>query len=98
MLCFLSARRLKPGAYEKFRRAWEPERWPAEAKRAYHLRNKDDENVVVSFGFYEGTLADYERIRDGHGDDEGRLERMAKHVEETLLEGVFEVVDEVSPG
>jgi hypothetical protein len=97
MICFLSARRLKPGTYDDFRRAWEPERWPAEAIRAYHLRGQDDENLVVSFGLYEGSLADRERIRDGHGDGTGRLERLAQHVEQTLLEGVFEVVDEVEP-
>lgn len=98
MICFLSARRLKPGAYDDFRRAWEPERWPGEAIRAYHLRHSDDENVVVSFGLYDGELSDLERIREGHGDDEGRLERIGEHVDETLLEGVFEVVEEVSPG
>ena len=97
MICFLSARRLKPGAFDDFRRAWEPERWPPEAIRAYHLRGQDDENLVVSFGLYEGSLADRERIRDGHGDDAGRLKRIAEHVDETLLEGAFEVVDEVEP-
>jgi hypothetical protein len=97
MICFLSARRLKPGAYDEFRRAWEPERWPPEAIRAYHLRSSDDENVVVSFGLYEGSLGDRARIRDGHGDDAGRLERIGQHVEESLLEGVFEVVEEVEP-
>ena len=97
MICFLSARRLKPGAYEEFRRAWEPERWPSEAIRAYHLRSKDDENLIVSFGLYEGTMSDYERIRDQHGDDAGRLERISRHVEETLVEGVFQTVDELTP-
>jgi hypothetical protein len=97
MICFLSARRLKPGAYDEFRSAWEPERWPPEAVRAYHLRSSDDENLVLSFGLYEGTLADRARIRDGHGDDAGRLQRIAEHVDETLLEGAFEVVEEVEP-
>ena len=97
MICFLSARRLKPGSFDEFRRAWEPERWPPEAIRAYHVRSSDDENLVVSFGLYEGSLADRERIRDGHGDDAGRLQLIAEHVEETLLEGVFEVVEEVEP-
>ena len=97
MICFFSARRLKPGAYEDFRRSWEPERWPPEAIRAYHLRSSDDENLVVSFGLYEGSVADRDRIRDGHGDDQGRLERLSENVEETLLEGVFEVVEEVEP-
>lgn len=97
MICFLSARRLKPGAYENFRAAWEPERWPQGAVRAYHLRHKDDENVVVSFGLYEGSLSDLDRIREGHGDDPARLERIAEHVDDTLVEGVFEVVEEVEP-
>jgi len=34
MICFLSARRLKPGAYDDFCQAWEPEHWPPEAIRA----------------------------------------------------------------
>ena len=97
MICFLSARRLRPGAYDDFRRAWEPERWPPEAIRAYHLRGEDDENLVVSFGFYEGTLADRDRIRDGHGEDEARLRRIGEYVEEIVLEGAFEVIDEVEP-
>jgi len=97
MICFLSARRLKPGSYEEFRRAWEPERWPSQAIRAYHLRHADDENVVVSFGLYEGGLADRERIRDGHGDDTARLKQIAEQVEETLVEGAFEVIEEVEP-
>ena len=73
------------------------ERWPAEAVRAYHLWSSDDENLVVSFGLYEGSLADRERIRDGHGDDAGRLKRIAEHVQERLVEGAFEVVEEVEP-
>ena len=77
--------------------SWEPERWPTEARRAYHLRHKDDENLIVSYGLYDGTLDDLDRIREGHGDDQGRLERMNEHVEETLVEGVFEVVEEVEP-
>ena len=92
MICFLSGRRLKPGSYGDFRLAWEPERWPPEASHAYHLRHKDDENVIVSFGLYEGTLADRGRIIEGHGGDERRLERIAERVEEA-----FEVVKEVDP-
>ena len=53
--------------------------------------------LIVSFGLYEGTLADLDRIREGHGDDEGRLERISEYVEQTLLEGVFEVVEVVEP-
>jgi hypothetical protein len=51
----------------------------------------------LSFGLYDGSLEDPDRIRSGHGDDEGRLARIDEHVEETLVEGVFEVVEEVDP-
>lgn len=61
MLCALSVRRLKPGAYEGFRRAWEPEEFPEGFTRAYHVRSLEDQNEVVSFGFYDRTMADLTR-------------------------------------
>jgi hypothetical protein len=59
MLCFLTVRKLKPGSYESFREAWDPgEDVPAGFTegftRAYHLRNLEDENEVISFGFLRG--------------------------------------------
>lgn len=96
MLCALSVRRLKPGAYDDFRRAWEPEEFPEGFTRAYHLRNLGDENQVVSFGFYDGTLEDLERIRDDQKEGE-RQNRMAEFIESTSVDAMFEVVEEVTP-
>ncbi|MFL5608413.1 MAG: hypothetical protein ACJ8AD_18305, partial [Gemmatimonadaceae bacterium] len=50
MLCLMSARRLKPGAFEQFRRAWEPDSddYPPGFQRAYHARNVRDEDEIVS--------------------------------------------------
>jgi heme-degrading monooxygenase HmoA len=96
MLCALSVRRLMPGSYEDFRRAWEPEEFPEGFNRAYHLRNLNDENQVVSFGLYDGTLEDLERIRDQQKEEE-RQSRMAEFVESTDVDAMFEVVDEVTP-
>ncbi len=96
MLCALSVRRLKPGAYEEFRRAWEPEQFPEGFTKAYHLRNLNDENQIVSFGLYDGTLEDLRRIRDEQKEEE-RQGRMAQFVESTDLDAMFEVVDEVTP-
>jgi predicted dehydrogenase len=96
MLCALSVRRLMPGSYEDFRRAWEPEEFPEGFTRAHHLRNLNDENQVVSFGFYDGTLEDLERIRDQQKEEE-RQSRMAEFVESTDVDAMFEVVDEVTP-
>lgn len=98
MLCALSVRKLKPGAYEDFRRAWEPEEFPEGFTRAYHIRSTEDENQVVSFGFYEGTMEDLDAIRDRQKEQQ-RQERMAEFIESTVIDGMFEVVDEVTaPG
>ena len=81
MLCFLTARRLKPESYDRFRQAQEPDEWPAGFLRAYHLRNFQDEDQVISFGLFEGTMEDYRGLR----------------VDSVLLYGVFEVIEEVVP-
>jgi hypothetical protein len=100
MLCFLTARRLKPGTFAEFRKAWEPDEWPSQFVRAYHVRDLTDENAVVSFGLFEGTAEDYRLLR---GDEraseieEERQREMSEFVQETVLDGVFEVIDEVTP-
>ena len=38
MLCVLTHRRLKPGTYEQFRAAWQPNEWWPAFRRGYHLR------------------------------------------------------------
>jgi heme-degrading monooxygenase HmoA len=103
MLCFLTVRKLNPGSYDAFRQAWEPEEGviPEGFTRAYHLRNLEDENEVISFGFFEGDPEDLERMR---GDEEFRsqrqaqVERINEHVESTGADGVYEVVEEVTLG
>jgi hypothetical protein len=100
MLCFLTVRKLKPGSYDDFRQAWEPEEWPEGFSRAYHLRNLEDENEVISFGFFDGGPEDLERMR---ADEEFRsvrerqLEEVNKHVESVGTDAVFEVLEEVKP-
>jgi hypothetical protein len=56
MLVMFSARRLKPGAWEQFRRAWEGDgEKPPGFQRAYHARNIRDEDEIVSFGLFDMT-------------------------------------------
>ena len=100
MLCFLTARRLKPGSYGRFRQAWEPDEWPAGFLRAYHLRNPQDENQVVSFGLFEGTMEDHRGLRADRAAsqvEDRRQREMAEVVDSVLLDGVFEVIEEVVP-
>jgi hypothetical protein len=100
MLCFLTARRLKPGSYGRFRQAWEPDEWPAGFLRAYHLRNPQDEDQVVSFGLFEGTMEDYRGLRADQAAsqvEDKRQREMAEVVDSVLLDRVFEVIEEVIP-
>jgi hypothetical protein len=97
MYAFLTVRKLKSGSYGDWRQAWQPDFWPEGSVKAYILRNVDDPDEVIAFGFYEGDF------RQARADDRlqemqrGRFERMAPHVESTGADGVYEVIEEVSP-
>ena len=100
MICTLTARRLKPGAYKDFRSAWGggeegrpegTERW----RRVYHCRDVEDENVVVSFGFFDGDQNELREAQEALGRDT-QVSSIDPYVEEVLLDGSYEVVEEVT--
>jgi hypothetical protein len=101
MICTLTARRLKPGAYDDFRAAWaddlneKPEladRW----NPVYMTRDVKDANVVVAFGFFNGSLAELRQAQREFGYGEA-VDRMSGYVEEVLLDGAYEVLEEKRP-
>ena len=100
MICTLTARRLKPGTYDAFRSAWDPGDRNQEAirrwKRIYHVRDVSDPNVVISFGLFDGSLEELREMqsRMARGD---QVDRVAPHVAEVLLDGSYEVVEELVP-
>jgi heme-degrading monooxygenase HmoA len=98
MIVMFSARRLKPGAWEAFRRAWDPaESMPPGFQRAYHARNIRDEDEVISFGLFDMTEEDYHRWRGEAAIEESqRVEDLSQFVESEYVSGVYEVIDEVS--
>ena len=63
MICFLTERRLKPGTWDDFRRAWEPDGPPPAGGRAYHVRDLDDPDHVISFGLFDVDRAHVEGMR-----------------------------------
>src|SRR3954451_8899998 len=68
MFCALTVRKLKPGTFEDFKRAFIPDDdvdAPAGWKRFYALQNVNDENEVITFGLFDGTL---EELRAGQQD------------------------------
>jgi hypothetical protein len=98
MLVFFTARRLKPGAWEQFRRAWDPgDEKPPGFQRAYHARNIRDEDEIISFGLFDMSKDDYHQWRGEVEETENkRVDAISAFVENEHVAGVFEVVDEVT--
>lgn len=97
MIVMFSARRLKPGAWEQFRNAWDPgEEKPPGLQRAYHARNIRDEDEVISFGLFDMTEDEYRQWRESADAQENqRVDRISAFVEAEPVSGVFEVVETV---
>jgi hypothetical protein len=97
MHAFLTVRKLKSGSYDGWRRAWEPDEWPQGSKKAYILRNVDDPDEIIAFGFFDTALETLRDDPDLRANQRARFERMAPHVESTGTDGIYEVIEEVTP-
>jgi heme-degrading monooxygenase HmoA len=97
MIVMFSARRLKPGAWEQFRQAWEPgDTMPPGVQHVYHARNIRDEDEVISFGIFDMTEDDYRRWRaENDAAENQRVDHISAFVQNQPLEGVYEVIDTV---
>jgi heme-degrading monooxygenase HmoA len=95
MIVMFTARRLKPGAWEQFRTAWDPgDERPPGFQRAYHARNIRDEDEVVSFGLFEMNEQDYRQWRgEADAEENQRVDRLSAFVEHEYVSGVYEVID-----
>src|SRR6185312_4614230 len=95
MIVMFSARRLKPGAWEQSRRAWDPgDAPPPGLTRAYHARNIRDEDEVISFGLFDMTEKEYHQWRESDDAEENqRIDRLSAFVENDHVSGVYEVID-----
>jgi hypothetical protein len=92
-----TARRLKPGAWEQFRHAWDPaDAKPPGFQRAYHARNTRDEDEIISFGLFDMTRDDYHRWREeADAEENQRVDHLSAFVENEHVSGVYEVIDVV---
>jgi heme-degrading monooxygenase HmoA len=96
MLCALTVRTLKPGAEEDFRQAFVPSEEmepPPGWQRFFALRNVADENEIITFGFFDGTLEEMRENQDRNEYDQRRA-AADRFVESVGTDGVFEVVEE----
>ena len=98
MICFLTERRLKPGTWDDFRAAWEPDEPPPVSVTAYHLRDMRDPDHVISFGLADAGVAEFKRLADDPKfaeQQKARFAAMAPFVAETGVDGIFEVIEVV---
>ena len=87
MLCILTVRRLKPGSYDDFRTAWQPDNWPAPIGEAVIMRNVEYPDEVVSYAYFDGTIEDLDALRDDPEflrGEEARLHRISEYEAEVL--------------
>ena len=96
MLCALTVRRLKPGTFEEFRKAFmrhaDPAAVPSGWVRFSMIRGIEDPDDVVCFGFFDGTL---EEMRSAG--QEGYAEQMADiapYVASVGTDAIFDVVED----
>jgi len=97
VIVMFSARRLKPGAWDQFRRAWDPgENMPPGFQRAYHARNIRDEDEIISFGLFDMTMDDYHRWREeADAAETKRVDHLSAFVENQPVSGAYEVIEAV---
>jgi heme-degrading monooxygenase HmoA len=97
MIVMFTARRLKPGSWEQFRRAWDPgDSKPPGFQRAYHARNIRDEDEVISFGLFDMTEDAYRAWRaEADAQETQRVDHLSAYVENEHVSGVYEVIEAV---
>lgn len=96
MICALTVRKLKPGTFDQFRAAFMEgmEDVPAEQVVRFNMiRNADDPDEVITFGFFEGSPEQLRAMATEEGYDE-QLERIAPFVDSVGADGMYEVVEE----
>jgi hypothetical protein len=95
----LTVRKLKPGTYDDWRKAWlmGDEEWPEGAQKAYILRNLSNPDEIVAFGFFDGDLDALRNDAEFREVQRKRVEAMAPYVESVGADDIYEVLEEVSP-
>jgi heme-degrading monooxygenase HmoA len=98
MIVMMTARHLKPGAYEQFIAAFGDATPPPGLQRAYHARNIRDEDEVISFGLFDMSIDDYRRWREeADAEENRRVDSISTFVQNEYVSGVYEVTDTLEP-
>jgi heme-degrading monooxygenase HmoA len=98
MICALTVRKLKPGSFDQFREAFmsNADEMPAGFVRFNMLRNTENPDEVISFGFFDGSVEQLREVASKEGYEE-QLEGIAPFVESVGADGLYEIVEERLP-
>ena len=100
MIAAVTVRLLKPGTFEEFRQAVQPDPWLPKLQRVLVYRNDDNPDQVLTMGLFDATAEEFDGLRDEQetlAEEDRRLQRVAAFEERVLLNGVYELADDVLP-
>ena len=99
MVCALTVRKLKPGTFEQFREAFmaqaNEENMPEGWVHFNMVRNHDDPDEVICFGFFDGSADEVRRLAREQGYEEQQAS-IAEFVESVGADGLYDVVEDRS--
>lgn len=100
MICALTVRRLKPGTFDQFREAFmrgvTDERLPQGWVRFNMVRNSNDPDEVICFGFFDGDIESMRANAAGAGYQDQQA-AIAPFVESVGADGFYEVIEDRTP-
>lgn len=91
----LTVRKLKPGTYDEWRKAW----WGSDDQvpenvEIFILRNTTDPDEIIAFGLFEGDIDEMRQSIDPEA-ERARQEAMAPYIESIGADGVYEVIERI---
>lgn len=95
MIAALTVRKLKPGTYDEWRKAWQGDDDDIpEGAEIYILRNQNDPDEIIAFGIVEASIEDMQASMDPAA-EEKRKQAMAPYVESTGADGIYDVIEKI---
>ena len=97
MVCALTVRKLKPGTFDQFREAFmsmaSPDNMPEGWVRFNMVRNHENPDEVICFGFFEGDADELRAQAQEQGYEEQQA-AIAPYVESVGADGLYDVVED----
>ncbi len=93
MYSALTVRKLKPGTYDEWRKAWGSGEEP-EGAEIYILRSLKDPDEIIAFGLIEGDIDEIKGMMN-EDEDRARQEAMAPYIESIGADAIYEVIETI---